>query len=73
MNNETRADRAFRAFQIYQHFENEEETETVITELINDLFHFSDQMAVDMNRCYRTATDNYNTQKGYYSSEDRNP
>ena len=73
MNNETRADRAFRAFQIYQHFENEEETETVITELINDLLHFSDQMAVDMDNCYRTATSNYNTQMGYYSSKDVKP
>ena len=56
----TPADKGFRAFQIYKQLDDtEDDTETLIN-LLHDLFHFSDEMAIDMHECISQATCEYN-------------
>jgi len=64
MDNRDRAERAFRTLLVYRQRidDHESDEETVITDLITDLFHLSDEYAVNMESCFTMAEIHYNAE-----------
>lgn len=68
MNNQSRTEAVYRTLIVYNQYKGNDTTinfpdETIITDLLADLYHLADEYAVDINQCFRMAEIHYNSEK----------